>query len=128
MTGARRLDPPSNLGWEVHVGPSSDAGVAVVLPVTTDCGAQGAICTQGGRKLSNRLEFTVSGAERVDGRAGPTGATKPALALCSARRLRALAITSAAWEANMTSVSSSSRLNSKPGPLLATWMLPAFPP
>ncbi len=61
VTGARRLDPPSNIGWEVHVGPSSDAGVTVVLPVTTDCGAQGAICTQGGRKLSNRLEFTVSG-------------------------------------------------------------------
>ena len=34
------------------------------------------------------------------------------LARCSSRCLRALAMTSAAWEANMTSVSSSSRVNS----------------
>ena len=34
---------------------------AVVLPVTTKCGAQGAICTKDGRKLSNSLNFTVSG-------------------------------------------------------------------
>ena len=31
------------------------------LPATTDCTAEGAICTQDGRKLSNRLEITVQG-------------------------------------------------------------------
>ena len=41
--------------------PDSNADVTVVLPVTTKCGAQGAICTKDGRKLSNRLEFTVTG-------------------------------------------------------------------
>ena len=41
--------------------PDSNADVTVVLPVTTNCGAQGAICTKDGRKLSNRLEFTVTG-------------------------------------------------------------------
>ena len=58
---ARRLTQGSNLGWEVHVEPSSNGNVTVVLPITTDCDAQGAICTGDGRKLSNRLEFTVSG-------------------------------------------------------------------
>ena len=35
--------------------------VTIVLPATTDCTAEGAICTQDGRKLSNRLEITVQG-------------------------------------------------------------------
>ena len=66
MTGgqvikARRLAPPSNAGWEIHVMPDGDGTVTVVLPVTTDCTAQGAICTQDGRMLSNRLEITVPG-------------------------------------------------------------------
>ena len=43
------------------VTPGSAAGVTVVLPVTTDCDAEGTVCTGDGRKLSNRLEFTVSG-------------------------------------------------------------------
>ena len=61
VTGARRLEPPSNIGWEVVVTPDSNGDVTVVLPVTTDCAAQGAICTGDGRPLSNRLEITVSG-------------------------------------------------------------------
>ena len=61
VTGARRLDPPSNIGWAVVVEPGSNGDVTVVLPVTTDCAAQGAICTGDGRPLSNRLEITVSG-------------------------------------------------------------------
>ena len=35
--------------------------VTIVLPETTDCEAQGAICTEDGRMLSHRLELTVSG-------------------------------------------------------------------
>ena len=61
VTGARRLDPPSNIGWEVVVEPDSNGDVSIVLPITTDCDAQGAICTGDGRPLSNRLEITVSG-------------------------------------------------------------------
>ena len=61
VTGARRLEPLSNVGWEVVVKPGSNGDVTVVLPVTTDCAAQGAICTGDGRPLSNRLEITVSG-------------------------------------------------------------------
>ena len=61
VTGARRLEPPSNIGWEVVVEPDSNGDVTIVLPATTDCNAQGAICTGDGRPLSNRLEITVSG-------------------------------------------------------------------
>ena len=62
VTGARRLNPPpSNVGWQVNVEPDSNGDVIIELPVTTDCAAQGAICTGDGRPLSNRLEITVLG-------------------------------------------------------------------
>ena len=61
VTKARRLAPPSNIGWEITVTPDGNGAVTIVLPVTTDCGAQGAICTSDGRMLSNRNELTVSG-------------------------------------------------------------------
>ena len=54
--------------------------------------------------------------------------TGPALVRCSSRCRRALAMTRAAWEANITRVSSSSRLNSVPGSLLATLILPTPSP
>ena len=37
------------------------AAVSAPLPVTGDCGVQGAICAGDGRMLSNSLSFTVSG-------------------------------------------------------------------
>ena len=61
VTGARRLVKGSNIGWEIVVEPDSNGDVTIVLPPTTDCNAQGAICTGDGRPLSNRLEITVSG-------------------------------------------------------------------
>ena len=61
VKGARRLESGKNQRWEITVKPDSNGDVTVVLPVTTDCAAQGAICTGDGRPLSNRLEITVSG-------------------------------------------------------------------
>ena len=61
VTSARRLTQGSNIGWTITVTPNSAADVTIVLPVTTDCDDEGAVCTADGRKLSNRLEFTVSG-------------------------------------------------------------------
>ena len=61
VTYVRRLGPPSNIGWDIHVTPDSDGALIIVLPVTGDCGSDGAICTEDGRMLSNRLEFTVNG-------------------------------------------------------------------
>ena len=74
VTGARRLVSGKNLRWEVTVQPSGNADVTVELPVTTDCAAQGAICTDNDDKLSNSLNLTVSGPE----------ATPPAAVVASA--------------------------------------------
>ena len=58
---AQRLEQGSNVGWRITVRPDGDGNVSIVLPITTDCTDQGAICTEDGRKLSHRLELTVSG-------------------------------------------------------------------
>ena len=57
----QRLNAPSNVRWEITVTPDGDGDVTVVLPVTQDCAAQGAICTGDGRMLSTRVELTVAG-------------------------------------------------------------------
>ena len=61
VTKTRRLEPPGNVRWEITVTPDSGGDVTLVLPVTTGCVSQGAICTEDGRMLSNRLELTVAG-------------------------------------------------------------------
>ena len=66
VTGAGRLERPSNIRWEIHVQPDSESDVTVVLPITEDCNHQGAICTEDGEQLSNRLELTVSGPQSSD--------------------------------------------------------------
>ncbi len=58
---ARRLERPANIRWEIHVLPDGDSTVTIVLPATTDCGAQGAICAPDGRMLSSDLEVSVPG-------------------------------------------------------------------
>ena len=58
---AKRVTKSSNISWRITVRPGANADVTVVLSVTTRCGARGAICTKDGRKLSNSLNFTVSG-------------------------------------------------------------------
>ena len=61
VTGARRLVSGKNLRWEITVQPSGNADVTVSLPTTTDCAAEGAICTDNDEKLSNSLNLIVSG-------------------------------------------------------------------
>ena len=61
VTGARRLVSGKNLRWEIVVSPDSNGDVTITLPATTDCDAQGAICADGDKKLSEELERTVSG-------------------------------------------------------------------
>ena len=60
VEGARRLVSGSNTKWQIKIRPTSNGDVTIVLPITEDCTADGAVCT-GDRKLSNRLELTVSG-------------------------------------------------------------------
>ena len=61
ISGVHRLEPPGNTRWEIQVRPNSESNLEIVLPVTTDCAADGAVCTGDGRMLSNRLEITVPG-------------------------------------------------------------------
>ena len=61
VTGARRLDRPRNIRWEIRVEPDGNGAVTVTLPAATDCEAQGAICTGDGRMLSDATELTVPG-------------------------------------------------------------------
>ena len=62
---AKRITQGSNIGWTITVTPgSAAAAVTVVLPIATDCDADGAVRTADGRKLSNRNEFTASGLTR----------------------------------------------------------------
>ncbi len=57
----RRLERGKNVRWKISARPDSNGAVAIVLPVTTDCEAESAICTNDGRMLSNRLEIAVPG-------------------------------------------------------------------
>ena len=61
VTYVRRLEPGRNVRWEVTVTPGSGADVALALNATTDCSAQGAICTEDGRMLSGGLQLAVPG-------------------------------------------------------------------
>ena len=58
---AQRQDKPSNIRWLITVKPGGNGDVTIVLPVTTDCSADGAICAGDGKKLSNSLTVTVTG-------------------------------------------------------------------
>ena len=58
---AQRLGQGSDIGWRITVSPDGNGDVTITLPETTDCEAQGAICTEDGRMLSHRLELTVTG-------------------------------------------------------------------
>ncbi len=64
VTEVRRMDRHSatrNIHWQITVTPDGTGDVTIVLPAATDCGVRGAVCTGSGGKLSDRLEFTISG-------------------------------------------------------------------
>ena len=61
VTYVRRLEPGKNARWEITVTPGSGADVAIALNATTDCFAQGAICTEDGGMLSGGPLLAVPG-------------------------------------------------------------------
>ena len=61
VTHARQMEPGKNVRWEITIVPGSNADVAIDLNATTDCSAKGAICTEGGGKLSGGLLLVVPG-------------------------------------------------------------------
>ena len=62
---AKRVDPPGNVEWRITVRPTGSEDVVITLPVTTNCDAQGAVCMDDGRKLSNSVVATVPLTEAV---------------------------------------------------------------
>ena len=61
VTAVRRTTQGSNLRWEITVEPDGNDGVTVVLPPTTDCSDDGAVCTNSGTMLSSQSSITVPG-------------------------------------------------------------------
>ena len=59
VTHARQMEQGKNVRWEITIVPGSNADVAIDLNATTDCSAEGAICTEGGGKLSGGLLLVV---------------------------------------------------------------------
>ena len=66
VNSASRVNGRSDL-WQIVVRPDSDADVTITLPVTQDCDATGAVCTEGGKKLSAEVSHTVPGPEPSSG-------------------------------------------------------------
>ena len=61
VTYVRRLEPGKNVRWEITVTPGSGVDVSIALNATTNCSAEGAICTGDGRMLSGGPLLVVSG-------------------------------------------------------------------
>ena len=59
ITAAVRTTSGENIRWRITLRPDGDDDVTVVLPPTTDCDANGAVCTQYGKMLSNQVSITV---------------------------------------------------------------------
>ncbi|MCY4450675.1 MAG: hypothetical protein OXC01_01880 [Immundisolibacterales bacterium] len=58
---ARRLAPPSNVGWELRVAPDGFGEVALSARATTDCSADYAACDAAGRMFDGDLSTTIAG-------------------------------------------------------------------
>ena len=61
VKNVERQQQGSNQAWNITVGPSGEGAVTITLPETTNCNADGAICTDDGRPLSHSLSATVAG-------------------------------------------------------------------
>ncbi len=105
---AARKQRGSNLRWMITVRPDSSAAVQIELPETTDCDANGAICTRDGRPLSHSLSVTVNGPAassatgdarvEADARAGEDRAARLCSALDIGEEMTRASLVSALWE------------------------------
>ena len=66
IDNAQRKVQGSNQTWTTTVKPDSNGPVTITLPETTNCDAEGAICTKddSNRMLSHSLTLTVSGPDQ----------------------------------------------------------------
>ena len=61
VSAVKRATTGSNQHWKITLEPDGDEDVTVTLPPTTDCSAQGAVCTEKGKMLSNAASRTIAG-------------------------------------------------------------------
>ena len=61
VTGARRLQQGSNIGWQITIVPEPNADVSISLSPTVDCEAASAVCTADDRALASNLTAIVPG-------------------------------------------------------------------
>ena len=108
VTGARRLQAGSNLGWQITIEPDANADVFIVLSLTDDCEADGAVCTADGQPLSNVLAAIVPGAEQSDEPSeGPTITASTAAPLTEAslhESVVTLTLSSGAYESSRSTI------------------------
>ena len=63
MTQVQRAAPPQRDRWEITVAPSGDGEVTLNLPSTSQpCSSASAVCTEGGKALSEAVSVTVTAA------------------------------------------------------------------
>ena len=65
VESARRLTPPSSVGWDITVRPAGAAEVAITLPAAAPCGTAVAVCTSDGRRLAASASATVAGPRQL---------------------------------------------------------------
>ena len=62
ITGAKRVDPPDDLEFDITVAPEGDAAVSLSLASPLpDCGETGSVCTAAGRKIEGTVSATIPG-------------------------------------------------------------------
>ncbi len=63
IASAVRKTQGSNQNWTITVQPDGNDAITITLPPTTNCNDTGAICTQGGKKLSDSTSAQIAGPE-----------------------------------------------------------------
>ena len=105
---AQRLQAGSSLGWQITIEPdSTNAQVLIVLSPTDDCEADGAVCTEDGRPLSNSLVAIVPGSEQPDELGAPTITASTATPLTEAtlhESVVTLTLSSGAYESSRSRI------------------------
>ena len=62
ITGARRVDPPADLEFDIVVKPAGDGAVSLSLASALPaCGETGAVCTAAGRKIEGTASVSIQG-------------------------------------------------------------------
>ena len=77
VTVVRRTNPQGdnpNIRWTLTIEPTADSDVTILLPPTTDCTLDSAVCTARSSPLVNEATITVPGPEEMVTNSAATGA------------------------------------------------------